>query len=110
MKNMNLRAFGILVTLLASGLSYWAWVSILDKAAKSEERISLPYNFAMIVSCVSFGVALMIFGDKIKTWSDRMKSEGQKPIDFVFIGIFVIPGFVAFLVLKNKLQSMGYNF
>ena len=71
--------------------------------------IALPYAFAAIVSLSCVGLGLLIFGERKQAYSSGLKNRKKDAMDFLIIGLFLLPGIVAFYLLQQQLKQFGYQ-
>ena len=104
------RTGGLLMFATGASVSAWFYQSTIERAATQESMIiGLPWAFAALVSLGCMGLGLMIFGNQMQTWSAGLKSRKKGVMDFLIIGLFVLPGLIAFYLLQRKLEEFGYK-
>ena len=111
---MDLRKYprvgGFILFVVGASLSTWFYQSTIEHAAsQADEAISLPYAFAALVAFSCVGLTLMVFGEKMQAYSRSLRDRKKNMKDFFIIGLFVLPGFIAFYLLSRKLSQLDYH-
>lgn len=104
------RVGGFVLFAAGASISAWFYRSTIERAAShSDETIGLPFAFAALVAFSCLGLALMIFGEKLQAFSRGLRDRDKNIKDFFVIGLFVLPGFIAFYLLSRQLTQLGYR-
>jgi hypothetical protein len=104
------RAGGFIIFAVAALLSAWFYQNTLDSAAKHvQDTIYVPHAFAVLVAFACLGIGMMILGEKMQAYSKGLRGRKLGIKDFLIIGTFVVPGFIAFFFLQHQLGQLGYN-
>jgi putative effector of murein hydrolase len=101
------RIGGFILFVFGASLSAWFYQSTIERAAS--KTIRLPFAFAALVACSCLGLALMVFGEQLQAYSRGLRDRKKTIKDFVIIGLFVLPGFIAFYLLSEQLSQLGYR-
>jgi hypothetical protein len=104
------RIGGFILFAFGASISAWFYQSTIERAASHADRtIALPFAFAALVAFSCLGLALMVFGEQLQAYCRSLRDRKKTLKDFVIIGLFVLPGFIAFYVLSDQLAQLGYR-
>jgi len=104
------RVGGLILFGIGASTATWFYQNTIDRAATHEPMaIALPYAFMAIVSLSFLGLGLMIFGERMQAYSSGLKNRNKDAMDFPIIGLFLLPGIVAFYLLQQQLRQFGYQ-
>jgi hypothetical protein len=104
------RIGGFILFAIGAPLSVWFYQSTIERAARhDDETIGIPFAFAALVALSCLGLAAMIVGERLQAYSVGLRDRKKNIKDFLIIGLFVLPGFIAFYVLSEQLAQLGYR-
>jgi hypothetical protein len=104
------RVGGFILFAIGASVSAWFYQSTIERAAShTDETIGLPFAFAALVALSCIGLAAMVLGERMQVYSRGLRDREKTIKDFVIIGLFVLPGFVAFYLLSERLAQLGYR-
>jgi hypothetical protein len=111
---MNLKKYprvgGLILFAIGASISAWFYQNTIDRAAThAHDFIGLPYAFGALVSMSCVGLGLVIVGEGMQAYSSELKYRKKNAMDFLIIGLFVLPGIGAFYLLRRQLQQFGYQ-
>jgi hypothetical protein len=88
----------------------WFYQNTIDRAAThTQDVIGLRFAFGALVSMSCVGLGLVILGERMQAYSSELKCREKKAMDFLIIGLFLLPGVGAFYLLHRQLQQLGYQ-
>jgi hypothetical protein len=104
------RVGGLILFGIGASTATWFYQNTIDRAATHESMaIALPYAFMAMVSFSCIGLGLLIFGERMQAYSSGLKNRNKDAMDFLIIGLFLLPGIVAFYLLQQQLRQFGYQ-
>jgi hypothetical protein len=104
------RIGGFILFAFGASVSAWFYQSTIDRAAShADKTIALPFGFAVLVASSCLGLAMMVLGERLQAYSRGLRDREKTIKDFVIIGLFLLPGFVAFYLLSEQLAQLGYR-
>lgn len=104
------RIGGFILFAVGASISTWFYQHTIERAAShADETIGIPFAFAALVAFSCLGLAAMIFGERLQAYSRGLRDRRKNVKDFLIIGLFVVPGFIAFYLLSEQLAQLGYR-
>lgn len=109
MKN-HPRLAGLVFAVVSFAASAGLWLYTLAQAREGQERLYLPsQGLIVLVSSGFIGLVLMIGGENVRAYSRGLRDRKKNWRDWLMIGSLTIPGFVAYALLRQQLQQLGYT-
>lgn len=104
------RWVGFLLFTIGIGLTSYFYDHEMTLAKAHSPQVSLNSTIIFFPAFSAMGLLLLIFGQKVRAYSEGLKSRKKTWKDFLLVALILSPGFLVYLVLKGQLEQLGFRF